>query len=73
MEQLKFYSRIMIMCFCHAFSKVGFNFVVLFGSHFCLIAQIQRLSGVDSDFAPFVQHAGVPFILICIMEELCIS
>lgn len=24
--------------------------------------QIQRLSGVDSDFAPFVQHAGVPSI-----------
>lgn len=24
--------------------------------------QIQRLSGVDSDFAPFVQHAGIPSI-----------
>lgn len=24
--------------------------------------QIQRLSGVDSDFAPFLQHAGVPSI-----------
>ena len=30
---------------------------------FCLGGlQIQRLSGVDSDFAPFVQHAGVPSI-----------
>ncbi|XP_050381589.1 probable glutamate carboxypeptidase AMP1 [Argentina anserina] len=26
------------------------------------IVDIQRLSGVDSDFAPFVQHAGVPSI-----------
>lgn len=24
--------------------------------------QIQRLSALDSDFAPFVQHAGVPSI-----------
>lgn len=24
--------------------------------------QIQRLGGVDSDFAPFVQHAGVPSV-----------
>lgn len=24
--------------------------------------QIQRLSGVDSDFAPFLQHAGVPSV-----------
>lgn len=30
---------------------------------FCLVGlQIQRLSRVDSDFAPFVQHAGVPSI-----------
>jgi len=28
---------------------------------FCWL-QIQRLSGVDSDFAPFVLHAGVPSI-----------
>lgn len=26
------------------------------------IIDIQRLSGVDSDFAPFVQHAGIPSI-----------
>jgi hypothetical protein len=24
--------------------------------------QIQRLGGVDSDFAPFLQHAGIPSI-----------
>ncbi|BAT86382.1 hypothetical protein VIGAN_04402300 [Vigna angularis var. angularis] len=29
---------------------------------FVTAGQIQRLSGVDSDFAPFVQHAGVPSI-----------
>ena len=28
----------------------------------CVGLQIQRLAGVDSDFAPFVQHAGVPSI-----------
>lgn len=51
--------------FCHAFFKLGFNFVVMSSllSHFYFIGlQIQRLSGVDSDFAPFVQHAGVPSI-----------
>ncbi|XP_044507787.1 probable glutamate carboxypeptidase AMP1 isoform X2 [Mangifera indica] len=26
------------------------------------VVNIQRLSGVDSDFAPFVQHAGVPSV-----------
>lgn len=24
--------------------------------------QVHRLSGVDSDFAPFLQHAGVPSV-----------
>jgi len=44
------------------------KFVVVLGlssllNTFCFLElQIQRLSGVDSDFAPFVQHAGVPSI-----------
>lgn len=29
---------------------------------FPYVLQIQRLSGVDSDFAPFLQHIGVPSV-----------
>jgi len=50
---------------CHASFEEGFSFVVISSllTIFCFgELQIQRLSGVDSDFAPFVQHAGVPSI-----------
>lgn len=42
-----------------------FNFVIILSSlsSFSFVGlQIQRLGRVDSDFAPFVQHAGVPSI-----------
>lgn len=41
------------------------TFVIVFSllSSFCFVGlQIQRLGRVDSDFAPFVQHAGVPSV-----------
>lgn len=39
-----------------------FCYEYLNGVNLVLALQIQRLGGVDSDFAPFVQHAGVPSI-----------
>lgn len=44
--------------------EVGLSlFYILIAYHLLFSGlQIQRLSGVDSDFAPFVQHAGVPSI-----------
>lgn len=40
----------------HAFMYYAMTVLM---SLFCHGLQIQRLSGMDSDFAPFVQHAGV--------------
>lgn len=47
------------LCYCHLGSMKIFQYLYL-----CCVVwlQIQRLSGVDSDFAPFVQHAGVPSV-----------
>lgn len=56
MKTLKVYSHVMLICF---------NSVVIssmLSSFWFVVLQIQRLSGVDSDFASFVQHAGIPSI-----------